>query len=588
MGRCATFWSKLSILDFIGRAPQLNLNGTPTRKTPIGGLLALVLIGVLIAYLVRIIIEISNTQSPTVSIITEYTGLHKRMSIVDNNLLPAFGLYQISKPGEDGSIITGDQLKEYVHFRALWTSYYAEDENSDLQISVREYEIKPCGQLKNKKPYSLFYNDKQVKNRIDETLNCLEIPEDDPVNIEGAVTSLNSTTVKIYAYPAPRDTSVQQDPPITELGILTYGAFNFVKLNDFKKPIKSNVTNNHAFFLSHESQTLMKVKMKATNLKDIIPFEIVTQKPGEVLWNTEAEVHIKSSTKNYYESCKKSVFDTDRETYYNLCPYYGSIDYATHGQEVYLTRKYPDLIQGISQVGGMKEILFIAFGIIYSYYNLKKIRGDLNSRVITKHHKQILSEIIEENSTQVGDGEESEAEIKKKHARIINEVKNLSDELMMRNTNMATIVQELGVLMHIKNLLFDPIQLALLPLVSIQNVLKTRGLTFDEKVEEEAKKLATFVDLEATKPENSRIPTIKLPSKIQYKDSSDGNSDESEQEDSEVDQADNQAQPDPGTEQGPRRSVLAERIEGDTGPVIPELVEFNSSAKKLPGTHQLI
>jgi hypothetical protein len=566
MGKLKECFKKLQVIDVIGKAPQLNLNGTLTRKTPIGGLLTLALIGILIAYLIRVFTLVFSVQNPIVSIVTEFTGLFKQMSIVNNNLLPILGLYQISKPQADGRIIFGDKLKEYVHFRVLWKSYVSETSDGDQTITIKEFEVKPCKDLQNKAPYKLAYGDKFVKDSLDKVFNCIEVPENDGVFIQGTLTSLNTTSMTIYAYPAPRDVSIPQDPPITELGILTYGAHNFVKLSDYHDPIKSNLTNSHAFFLSHQSQTVMRLKMKATNLKDITPYDLVKKTPIQTFWNAEVESHTKSSTPDYYQKCTLNTFNTNKNEYYTECPYYGSIDYTPHGQEVYMTRKYPDLIEGISQVGGMKEILLIAFGIIYSYYNFSKVKADLNEGVISKPHKQILSEIIEENSGRINSmGAELEKETKVKHARIIKEVQGLSQEMVMRNTNVATIVQDLGILLHIKNLIFDPVQLALLPLVSIQSLKDT--ISQGDREEQERKLLAKSLVASILKPDDANAAQNELnprnpqTSTIKYKD-------EDEEDDEEK-----------ISEEG----IPSKRTPGmlnDDRPILPSEVEINSEEIK--------
>lgn len=171
------------------------------------------------------------------------------------------------------------------------------------------------------------------------------------------------------------------------------------------------------------------------------------------------------------------------------CPAYLKVEYRASGIYHSYERTYTDIIEAYSEVGGLKELVFLASMFVYMFYNgfamssflrnkllnLDSIRGMLqqtktrsvagqSSITLEPQNPEIYS--LQEGIAAPQSKKSSEAPLKLKSQ--IADLKEGLDEMVETSLDVSTLIRELNNWKILRQIIFRQYHLELLPLVAIE------------------------------------------------------------------------------------------------------------------------
>jgi hypothetical protein len=356
-----SFWRGLKQLvtkvDRFGGPFELCLNGESTFKSLPGAVLTLMWTGLLIWYTYMTILSILDRTSPSVA----YVSVQSKESaeIVSNDLLPIMLIVN-----RTGQTVVPNQL----HKR--FATFVAYSETNELNIDIKKriitrtyYPVKPCSEIQNTKHYQSLFKDERVKLLVPLMFQCIDVPENESIELVGNLIANTMKSFKVVAYPCslPNSSDCLPQSEFDSFSISIMYQKYALQMSNFEQPFDSIWTPRE------EQNMLMNIGTSILNyVSNYKIFDQVNSLTSKTLRKTKATVEkeqLNVVPRKPHATC------TSAEVEDGSCSPYFLFEYRSSGIVYEYTRTYIDFLVGFSNIGGFKELLTVVCIFLYSFWN---------------------------------------------------------------------------------------------------------------------------------------------------------------------------------------------------------------------------
>ena len=472
--------------DLLGPPITLTLNGSETVKTYFGSIMTLVLFAATMASSVYFVIKFFDKSSPTV---TESTVRYQEFQPIDfaaGKHIPIFFVR-----GNDQKAVPNELSMKMI--RPKLTANYQKKINGIYELNFETFENAPCKEIYTDKTYLDYFSDvdnwELVKNHILNNGICIKIEKEkqELVRSDNPNAGLSESTEEKKEYynlfygVRPCDLALTPDclskkyfSKLTDDNLFGESTIEFIfphhvlNLENSENPVKKyweieegsrvqSFSTYPTYYYSHymtviedESQYLGEKKQAGSfitlDMKDPTFFDRKTNddSPNEIVYE-----------------CDSSNLD-DVNAPERVCDYFMQIGFLPERKELNFNRRYTQLPDLLSEIGGIYSLLTdlfsfisgIVLNIIKSNYYIAGLFPMLPLRSFTCSKKK-----YKEVSKQV------DSDIKK-HNKYWNDLGEEAVEMVESSIDLAVLFQEICKIRVIANLLLDDKQKEMITLAS--------------------------------------------------------------------------------------------------------------------------
>jgi hypothetical protein len=382
--------------------------------------------------------------------------------------------------------------------------------------------VKPCSQLINKKPYAKIFSDRTFGPLVPKLFSCIEVPETQRIKIFGDMFDPEMSTLKLNAYPCSQtdptkclDTAVFKEVAIS---LLYYK--KIIIYSNFETPIHmERITKENMGMMDTTAATYTQ-NLGSVEVLNELSYFVPDKTKDKYLVQIENE-DINFSARSPHSYCTPQQIDSGH------CSQYFSMEYRSSGMVTTYIRTYADFITSMSEVGGIKEVIFGLASLVYFLYNkisrtlyitdklinvgyLKSLFADQiggpasaegkiglgllsSNKVLIQYQTNVrnslsLAEQSARKKETVCTGEKLQSKQSRNLARSLKDLIHIRkirlevDQMVEENSDILTLVKEINTIKVLKEILLKPYHLRLLPLVSIE--MRRKSVKFYDDLKE--------------------------------------------------------------------------------------------------------
>lgn len=467
MGKGSFNFSRMfTMMDIFGKNIELNVRGDPTYKSRTGAVLTIIAIIILIYYFIRLVWQLLHSTTPKINFLELSKG-GLEVEMISAQKLPVISLYY---NGADGAgYFWPNETNQYATFEGIFASSSKNDKNKTVYKS-KFYDWKPCKKLNNREPYRKFFN---IGGEFDTFLKkyglCLEVPEGETILLKGTKAhedQMNKFYVKSYPCDPDAVSQCATEREISDITLDFYTIEEYLDLSDRKDPMR----------WTHDIMQIHLLKSLGTHyFNEIAQKQISDNDEPKHLFN-----YLRSTKAIPYTRMAQSTECTAKDFDDNNCWPYFVMEYNAGRHTLAYNRNYYSLMDLISDFGGFQESVILTLAFICTFYNdwrlgqyvQAKVSGlnDIRDLVVSKQ-KRILENAQQDEKVST----KEEKRIKKKLKEQFKEFNEDIDELIEKNSSYVSLVNQLCAVQVMKELLFEPHQIKLLPYVALGSLKKKQA-----------------------------------------------------------------------------------------------------------------
>lgn len=357
-----SFISKLKSFDIFGQDFSFNATKSTSKyQTNCGASLTLVCILVTMAAFLNFTSEYLSTDNPRVTISSERKNKYPDVNLVENEFLPSLGFVNVTRAlpsTELDRFLTMVAVKIELKFNSgevqgtytpISTQNFVDCQNSKNSEYIAEL-------AKQSGSYQMF------KLGL---INCPEDPTDtDFWSVRGVPNDLPFYYISYMVYPCslPDPTQCATAEEVSKLEMTNSFASRFYKLSDKKNPVKLLFEYNR-FTVALDPSRIGVSRMHFANVK-IMDEDIDFKNAG-----LNKEFFKIGNIYTYSKARPASIHCTKLQIMTGVCIPYVETRIMSGSNEETVLRVYPKLFSTISELGGFGDLIFIAVGMIYFWYN---------------------------------------------------------------------------------------------------------------------------------------------------------------------------------------------------------------------------
>ena len=440
-------------LDILAPELKLTINNKYTVSTKVGMILSSICL-VLFTILTYIIIsDYFDTSKPRV---TQETIPLSYQPTLNYNLDKRFPIILLNF--RDGSPVSKEDLPKYFTINlAKWTF------SPDKPTQSKYYDVAPCAELvaANKTKTIHIEHNGYVKSSYLKYGYCVDVG-DDEVTLGGS--GDNSDEVVIFQVaPCIQGNQCKSKEEILKVGFFVTTPTAYTNFGNYRNPVQYLTQKNEHEYVNFALGFRHKYEYQKYEL-----FE------DKGFLSKRAETH------RYFSVSKFSVGFFSRELQDSVCPSvedlqslkctaYYSQEMVVARSAVKIVREYKGVVESISEVGGMTDILFLIFYSIYGFYNYHVQKHVLVKEIFGLERPTIASKWCPKKKMTAEPKENQDSFALESHKNKIQAICSYDRalELVHESTNIVSIARELQIVKVLAHVLLSPAARDLIPQYSI-------------------------------------------------------------------------------------------------------------------------
>ena len=360
---------KSSRLSFDILAPDISLNyrGLSTVHTKTGTCLSIVCVIIFISLSISIFMSYIDTSKPKVS--EELVALKNKplINFKEDKMYPVLFFKEAS------NYISMEEAGKYAHIVYRHYVFKIQDTGKE-EIEVKELKLVGCKELVDAGETSSIVVESEgtVKNLYYKYGVCVDNRQED-FELGGAEKEVEKTEESVYLeiYPC---TLGAECKPASELNQFSYSISNpktHLRAGNFESPLQTFTEQEDIFTINPYFSVFQKLKVMRSEIYDESGFLSPTKKVKSYVSHFEKHFVYDSRNQSKVSCTLKEV-----EDYYDCYPYFTQIIFLTNNLNK-ITREYKGIVEAISEVGGMIDLVFLFFYTIYGYYQNKCLKEEI-------------------------------------------------------------------------------------------------------------------------------------------------------------------------------------------------------------------
>ena len=433
-------------LDRYGDSAGLTIGGSETHQTFLGAWFSLLSLLTLILASIFFLIQFLDTNTPSVVQTTQVTGTSPEMDLYTSQFAPGFIVLEQEAP------VNSLEIGKYFTFLSVKTKQtlgFKEDGSANRLQEFSTIDMVPCSWLPLATFDQLYGYSKSKKYTYDFLLKygvCINPKSKEFLTIQGKPTDEVSSTLNWNLYPCDsnsyecKSSSTMQSVSV----IIVMPEFGLDLTNKQQPAVAWPLTSPEVpVILSGIQRTF--IDLKKNRIEDYGGFS------GEELKTTEfLDVGAQRSSIGVRDqlqtSCKLP------ESLQTCTPFF-EFSISSGTMFVDIQRNYKTIVDTLSSIGGIKEIIFMLFGFVYALFKGNSQQKYLRQQIFggDEDTEEILQAIIGQPKPTTGSSEKSG----EMHRRVSNDVAKIADLAISECLDIVTIVKELNKVKVLFALLFQ-------------------------------------------------------------------------------------------------------------------------------------
>ncbi len=357
--------SKLVTLDILAPEVKFNIDGSTAIRTKTGACLTLCYFALLACLSIYIIRNFTRTDIPTSMIEVFHSADYPKIDLIEQRFVPMVVAFNGLT-----DFIPNDELPKYVSIvlsQQTWVTVTDSEGNADSRLENVYFDVVRCNLLTKEKRqvYDFFDPNSYLSKIMDKYGFCVAHDESNfYVNGKGSddVFKLISLTFK----PCSLSSGCKTKEEVGKVNFMITTPQTSLDLSNLDQPFLRS-PNADTFYYIHpgmNQQYFSKIKLnKVQDYRGVVP-----------TWKKRLQFFdIKETFYNIgYRDQTKIFCNPQNLLDYNECPPYMEFSFQSSVTTTRINRRYKTLTETFGEIGGIKEVLLMAFMILYSRYHSKR------------------------------------------------------------------------------------------------------------------------------------------------------------------------------------------------------------------------
>lgn len=368
-------------LDILGQPVTVNMNGDSKFRTVPGALLSLVVFatGLLSTYF--ILYGFFDTTNP--AIVQEYaeTSLHPEASLIENQMLPAYALYNEAT----GQSLPVSMISKYLTIRATHRDIKVNLATGQVNYTFTPIAPVPCATRSETSSWGYQYLKDHSLERISMLTGiCLDVLSKD-LKIGGSLASGRSQVLTVDLLPCSLASGCATPAEMQTILILHVYSINGFKTSELEKPITKLPISDVQLKVNEGNVQYTNLKFQLNKVIDNSGFLSKDVLRTEYVDFSQERKDTRSRNSSQTE-CTVAEIDA------RICKPYHRIQFESSGRSMITFRGYKGITETLSRLGGIYNILLVAGTILYTLYHSKAQENFILEKVfsLTRNREDIL------------------------------------------------------------------------------------------------------------------------------------------------------------------------------------------------------
>ena len=372
--------SLFTSIDYLGSGVHLRVEGRSSLKTRVGAFLSLLPTGLILGATVLFGMDYANTAQPKVNIEESRALKHPRVDMVKSRILPVLFPYL-----DDVTILSFEETRKYMTITFMFAEFPIDD-SGNAQLRVTNFPFAQCKDLYNagKLIEEQLSQDPIERTNIINFGLCPDVSGQD-INIIGKGGDREMAVTRFFIHPCSlTDGSCKSTADIPRLGFYLNEFMPAMNLSNYETPILYYFNSVRYTYLNPD---LGQRRMRSTKRTFIYDWRGFLSKP--TLNKQVDAIDTDSFDVTYRQGTQISCLPSDILT--PSCRPYWIIDTMSGGSTITITRSYTGVIETLSNIGGIFEVVIVFFELLYAYYYRHALRKFLVQKIFHLDDKTLAS-----------------------------------------------------------------------------------------------------------------------------------------------------------------------------------------------------
>ena len=428
--------------DFLAPELKLNMLGKAANHTKVGMIMSIACLCIFLTVLSIILMDYLDTTKPRVSQEIQSLTQQPLIDFVKDKHFPIMSFYfQDIYP-----ITTTEELSTFAHVFMIKSTYYEPDVVGDPITPVYEqYDIVPCSELidrGSRDTYAFQSDDPKETERFNKLSFCFD-NKNGTMRMGGENSKKGLELIELRMYPCVLGAQCRN---LTDLNQLSYSVINPTAVSNFgkkKDPISHETTAENYEFINFVTYPVHKLNLMRAEIYEDQGF--LSSKSVSNQYTVIRNIGYASRSREV-----SKITCTLDEVDQLLCSPYFIQEFSVSKSILKVEREYKGIVESLSDVGGIMDLIFLIFYSVYGLYNgrvtddllVKKIYG------VEKPTKKKTKSGSSSNSVMQDDKKQMERK-EEKYKRAKDAVYNVSLDII-------EIAKEINRIKFIGDLLLTP------------------------------------------------------------------------------------------------------------------------------------
>ena len=349
------FLSKFKSMDLLAQPVMLNFQGESTMKSAFGAAMTLLYILVLVLYSGNSIAKHFDLTNPNVLQLSIDRGQYPRINLDKKGILPVlFALdpnLKVLKPTDMKKYFTPIFGKRKVSTTVSFTGSMA------TEIDYITLGMIPCSELNLTSAHSSIYGDVLNTSTLGQMVThfgmCIDMPLAEAY-VKGGGADLELEYFSLDIFPCTLESGCATAEQVSKVTLVIGHPIHSVNYTNYENPIFSTISYDNAYFINPSLKQRFSSRLGLNEL-----------------FNDRGIFYSKTLSAKYlsmekvmpsFVSRNSSIFACEpKDVVSRACTSYLAFEFSSSGRSNTMVRRYTNLTQVLSEIGGINSVIWFIF-----------------------------------------------------------------------------------------------------------------------------------------------------------------------------------------------------------------------------------
>lgn len=352
----------LKSLDLLAQPVMLNFEKGSNMKTIFGALMTITYIGTVLAYSATTIAKHFDLSTPSVLQLSIDSGDYPRIDLLKKGIIPVLLALDphlsVLNPNEMKRYITPVFIKRKVNTTIGNNGVYASEVDSLYM------DIVPCSSLFHDTPYPPVYRDILNTSKLGAMVQafglCIDIKESEAY-VKGGGTDLELEYFSLEIFPCSLASGCATQEELAKVTIVIGYPVYSANYSNHQNPLLSILSYDNVYMLTTDVKQRYSARLAVNQMFD----------DRGIFYGKTLKAEFLSVDKVTISSVERDGTNrtcTPESIVSKLCTSYLAFEITSSGRSNTMVRRYTNLNQVVSEIGGINSVLYFFFWIVTGIY----------------------------------------------------------------------------------------------------------------------------------------------------------------------------------------------------------------------------